>query len=76
MLIHIDTHIWTTEAYLYYKLTNEPLSELKTILKYMMVIFFHVTLKHHQDDQGQQFRLYTFDPVRFSLITAAVQGCS
>ena len=41
---------------------------------------FHVTLEHHLDDlktnQGQLFRVDTFDPVKFILITAAVQGCS
>ena len=41
---------------------------------------FHVTLKHYMGDlktiKGQLFRLYTFDPIPYSLMTAAVQGCS
>ena len=39
-----------------------------------------MTLKYHLDDpkqlKGQLFTLYTFDPVRFILIAAAVPGCS
>ena len=46
-----------------------PTSVTKNNFQIHNVCFpFHVTQKHHRDDlktiKGQQFRLYTFDPVR------------
>ena len=47
---------------------------------YLFFHHIHLTLKPHLDDlksiKGQQFRLYSFDVVKFISVTAAVQGCS